>query len=794
MRKLFREAITLRTNILTNFVAVIALITGVLLLLQYHFNRQIVLDATSRTFRHIAQRVAIHLESNDRLIRNILYQMELYPEVVEEPPIDTVPGNAYRFIRTMSHLAYIYSMYVGYPNGDIFEVINYKPTFERTVFEAPAKTRWILVRVFRRDGKRIWRTDYYDFKMRLLSRKEEATSYDARKRPWYVLANRHTDVVRSIPYLFQSTKKKGITYSKKVGKSRGVVAIDFTLEGVEAFLREQVFAPTARVQIFKEGEILIASSDGTDETDILFSTIYRKRMFQKVFSLREKGRRTYAMVMNIPNGLGSSTYLGMSVETAVMMKPYVQNTLCAFGAAFVVLLLSIPLTVFTTSRIVRPIKALMRENIKVKERRFDDVQPVRTRIVELVEVSESLISMSRSIQNYEKSLENMIESFVKLIAGAIDAKSAYTGGHCKRVPVLALELAKAAHASNEGAFRSFHFEKEEDWKAFEMGAWLHDCGKITTPEFVVDKATRLETIYNRIHEIRTRFEVLWRDVDVAFYQRLIAGEDKETLERWREDEHKRLLEDFAFVARCNMGSEFMDEAKKRRLRAIAKRTWIRHFSNRLGISDREEQLFGGVAEPSLPVVEPLLSDRPEHLVPRLDFDVETYRQKGFKLEVPKYLYNFGELYNLSIERGTLTPEDVFKIREHIIMTIEMLEQLPYPDPLAKIPEYAGTHHETLRGTGYPRKLKGEHLSIPSRIMAIADVFEALTASDRPYKKGETLSKTLSIMASMVEEGHLDAALFVLFVRSGIYKKYAEEYLKTEQLDDVDEEGLLKRLW
>ena len=242
-----------------------------------------------------------------------------------------------------------------------------------------------------------------------------------------------------------------------------------------------------------------------------------------------------------------------------------------------------------------------------------------------------------------------------------------------------------------------------------------------------------------------------------------------------------------------MGSEFMDEAKKRRLRAIAKRTWIRHFSNRLGISDREEQLFGGVAEPSLPVVEPLLSDRPEHLVPRLGFDVAAYRRRGFKLEVPKYLYNFGELYNLSVERGTLTPEDVFKIREHIIMTIEMLEELPYPAPLAKIPEYAGTHHETLSGTGYPRKLKGEQLSIPSRIMAIADVFEALTASDRPYKKGETLSKTLSIMASMVEEGHLDAALFVLFVRSGIYKKYAEEYLKTEQLDDVDEEGLLKRL-
>jgi len=733
------------------------------------------------------------LEDNDRFIRMLLYQMELYPGISEEPSMDTLPENAYRFIRTMSRIKSLNSMYVGYPDGNIFEVINFNPVVYGKGFKAPEKTRWIVIRVFERDKKRIWRYEFYDSGMLQLGWKEEPTLYDARKRPWYVLAKRYNTAVRSAPYLFKSIKKKGITYSKVVSGDEAVVAIDFTLERLEALLHGQVFAPTAKVHMFDKEGRLIASSDGDEKTDSLFLDIFHKAAFQRVFSLKRGGRRKFAMVISIPNSFGRDTYLGFSVDVSVMMKPYVRNTLYAFGAALIALLLSIPLIVLTTSRIVHPIKALMKENEKVKERRFDEVRPVQTYIIELIELSDSLISMSRSIQEYERSLEDMIDSFVKLIADAIDAKSPYTGGHCKRVPLIALELAKAASASEDQAFSSFRFEKAGDWKAFEMGAWLHDCGKITTPEFVVDKATKLETIYNRIHEIRTRFEVLWRDVDIAFYERLIGGEERGILEKWREGERRRLLDDFAFVARCNVGDEFMDEEKKGRLREIARRTWVRHFSNRLGISENERRLFSGVEEPPLPVVEPLLSDRPEHLVPRPDFDEEAYRRKGFKLEVPRYLYNFGELYNLSIERGTLTAEDIFKIREHVIMTIEMLERLPYPDPLVRIPEYAGTHHETLDGSGYPRRLGEKDLSIPSRIMAIADIFEALTASDRPYKKGKSLSEALRIMGFMVKDGHLDAALFSLFVRSGVYRKYAEGHLKPEQIDEVDEETLLKGL-
>jgi len=229
----------------------------------------------------------------------------------------------------------------------------------------------------------------------------------------------------------------------------------------------------------------------------------------------------------------------------------------------------------------------------------------------------------------------------------------------------------------------------------------------------------------------------------------------------------------------------MSEDKKARVQSIAQRTWTRHFNNRLGLSDVELLRYQDAEEQTLPVVEQLLSNKKEHLVERIDFDEDAYKGQGFKLEVPEYLYNYGELYNLCIEKGTLSNEERFKINEHVIMTIKMLELLPFPEHMKKIPEYAGTHHETMIKTGYPRQLSKEDLSIPARIMAIADVFEALTASDRPYKKGKTLSEAIRIMGFMKKDQHIDGELFDIFLQSGIYKEYAEKHLKQEQIDDVD---------
>ncbi|WP_144638994.1 HD domain-containing phosphohydrolase [Bordetella genomosp. 13] len=378
----------------------------------------------------------------------------------------------------------------------------------------------------------------------------------------------------------------------------------------------------------------------------------------------------------------------------------------------------------------------------------------------------------------------LMDSMLQLIAGAIDAKSAYTGAHCARVPELARMLAEEACKVKSGPLAGFRFETEEEWREFRIGTWLHDCGKVTTPEHVVDKATKLETIYNRIHEIRTRFEVLLRDAEIQRLQALLSGADPGDAQRGYEAQRARLHEDYAFVAQCNIGGEGMPAGTAERLRQIGERTWLRYFDDRIGLSYAEQDRLAAVPVPALPVREPLLADRPEHVVPRTDRHRYDERY-GFRMDVPRNLYDFGELHNLAIERGTLTPEERFKINEHIIQTIVMLDQLPLPPNLQRVPEYAGTHHETLAGTGYPRRLRGEQLSIPARIMAIADIFEALTSSDRPYKKAKPLSEAVQILAGFRNRGHIDGDLFKLFLSTGVFQRYAETYLAPQQIDHVD---------
>ncbi|PKU23901.1 diguanylate cyclase [Telmatospirillum siberiense] len=388
------------------------------------------------------------------------------------------------------------------------------------------------------------------------------------------------------------------------------------------------------------------------------------------------------------------------------------------------------------------------------------------------------------------SQRNLVNSLIRILAGAIDAKSPYTGAHCERVPELAFMLAKEACETTSGPLAHFRFDTEEQWDEFRIGAWLHDCGKVTTPEYVIDKATKLETIHNRIHEIRTRFEVLWRDAEITALQTRLDGGDAEATARRLEERRQSLVDDFAFVAACNIGGEFMDPQKIERLKAVARQPWIRHFDDRLGLSHGELSRLASTPPLPVPAGETLLSDKPEHIFARMGSEGTFDARFGFKMAVPEHLYNLGEIYNLSISRGTLTPEERFKINEHIVHTIIMLDSLEFPKHLKRVPEYAGTHHETLIGTGYPRQLTGEQLSIPARVMVIADIFEALTASDRPYKKPKTLSEAVEILSQFAQRKHIDQDLFRLFLESGIHRRYAEKFLSAEQNDTVDIERYL----
>ena len=381
--------------------------------------------------------------------------------------------------------------------------------------------------------------------------------------------------------------------------------------------------------------------------------------------------------------------------------------------------------------------------------------------------------------------EALLNSFIKLIAGAIDAKSPYTGGHCQRVPEITKMLAQAACSSHDEPFTDFSLSDKE-WEALEIASWLHDCGKVTTPEYVVDKATKLETIYDRIHEVRMRFEVLKRDAEIDHWQQLANGGDKETLDKTLSITLQQLDADFAFIAECNEGGEFMSDDKIERLNQIAQRTWKRTLDDSIGISREEANRKNRSEKQALPVKEKVLSDKPEHIIEREEHEhMPEDNPWGFKLDVPEYKYNRGELYNLSVGRGTLSAEERYKINDHMTQTIMMLEKLPYPKHLREVPKIAGCHHETMDGKGYPKRLTRDDMSLTARMMAIADIFEALTASDRPYKKAKTLSEAMRIMSFMRNDNHIDPDLFQLFLTSGIYKNYGEQFLAPEQLDEVD---------
>ncbi|MEN6587912.1 MAG: HD domain-containing phosphohydrolase [Sulfuricella sp.] len=332
-------------------------------------------------------------------------------------------------------------------------------------------------------------------------------------------------------------------------------------------------------------------------------------------------------------------------------------------------------------------------------------------------------------------LEELFESFITLINIAIDEKSPYTGGHCERVPVLTMLLAEAASAATEGPLANFHMS-DKDRHELKIAGLLHDCGKITTPVHVVDKATKLHTLFDRIRLIDTRFEVLKRDAEIALLKEKVAAlemghGDLAASEKTCRERIAQLDDDREFLRKANIGGEFMSPALQQRVQQIGQYRWI----NELGVES--------------------------------DF------------------LSQDEIYNLSVERGTLTAEERETINHHIVSTIHMLEALPWPNHLKRVPEYAGGHHERMDGRGYPKGLKGADMTLQARIMAVADIFEALTAKDRPYKEGKKLSDALTILGRMKLDQHIDPDLFDIFIRNQVYLQYAKDYLEPSQIDAVD---------
>lgn len=380
-----------------------------------------------------------------------------------------------------------------------------------------------------------------------------------------------------------------------------------------------------------------------------------------------------------------------------------------------------------------------------------------------------LITIALENKNQKEAYSQLLESFIEVLARAIDAKSPYTGSHCQRVPIIARLLATAAVQETTGNLKAFEMSPD-DWYTLHIASWLHDCGKVTTPEYIVDKATKLETIFNRIHEIRNRFEILRRDAHIEYLQKRLNNIDtKQHLQAEFVAKVKQLEEDFAFVAKCNTGDIELSDRDIARLEQISQIQFIRYFNRMLGLSWAERDNVENKDFYVHPARENLLQNRKDQIFGP---------------------YNRGELYNLEIRRGTINKEERDKINEHIVVTIDMLKALPFPKELSKVVEYAGAHHERIDGKGYPNGLTGDQMSVPAKIMAIADIFEALTANDRPYKEPKKLSEVLRIMQQMKHNGHIDPDLYDVFIRSKVYQDYAEQYMDKNQIDEVTPEDYL----
>ncbi|MDX1464442.1 MAG: HD domain-containing phosphohydrolase [Halomonas sp.] len=426
--------------------------------------------------------------------------------------------------------------------------------------------------------------------------------------------------------------------------------------------------------------------------------------------------------------------------------------------------------------------------LRVHDEALDD-QPWRRFVEEMSSTAAVAIEMRRLLEGEKR----LLDAIVELVAGAIDAKSPHTGGHCSRVPQLAEMLLEGADRARTGPFARETVDDDRR-TTFHLAAWLHDCGKLTTPDEVMEKATKLEARYNRIHEVRTRFEVLWRDADVAYWQGRAEGGDERALAEARDRRRAELQAAFRLVADINLGGEWLDERRVGQLEEVADWRWWRHFDDRLGLSREEAERMAQEPELPLPVEERLLSDRPRH---RIHWTLRTPpvapedpdNRWGFDMRPPEVAGHLGELYNLRVSRGTLNDVERFRIQEHIVQTIIMLDSLPWPAHLRRVPTIAGNHHERMDGQGYPRRLVLAEASLEERILAVADIFEALTAADRPYKTAMPLSRSLSILADLVRDGHLDGEVFLLLLDGGVWREYAERFLPPEQIDPIDMEAL-----
>lgn len=799
----------IRILVTNMFLLAIIITASIAITLQYNASKKAAVDHMLSSINllsdHMSESVS-HLDNDAKQTVNLL--AELISSDLSSTSIEQKSSLFAQFLKKRPEL---YSLYIGDIQENFFQLINLDSAKDtRQLMKAQADDRWAAIEISGRGENRLRQTYYYSNTFYLNHQKSESTDFIPTKRPWFE-ASVQNHIYKTPPYLFEHLQISGQTYARRIRNTDQVIGLDILLSSLSDQLSmssSKIINGQEQAFLFNQSGNIIASNTTHNDLDKLPQSQYiqdhlsidpkklidianNPKAKQPTLIEKEDTSRYYAFVTAIGNDILNQQYIAVALPKEKLFQQATKEALRSTLLNALAMIILLPIVWLFSSPIVRPIRHLQLETEKIKQRQFDDVTFTDSYIKEIWQLSNSFVSMTEDIKQHEASQKEFMEALIRLIATAIDDKSAHTGGHCYRVPELGLMISDALEKAKEGPYKDFHFANDNERLEFRVAAWLHDCGKITMPEHIIDKGSKLECIYNRIHEVRMRFEVLWRDAEIEYLRAVHIEKQDPTvaLTTWQENQ-TRLQEEFAFVAKANVGSEFMSEKDRERIKTIGAQEWARNFNNRLGLSPAEEMMFAKQEQnnkldsdqPS--AIETLMSDKPEHIIPRhkeIKFDASL----GIKMTIPEHQYNQGEIYNLTIQRGTLTTEDRFKINEHMISTITMLDSLPFPPELSRVPLYASTHHERMDGKGYPRKLNAEQLSIPDRVLMIADVFEALTAADRPYKKAKPISVAINIMFNMCQEGHLDLQLFRFFLTSGTYLAYAEKFLPESQIDKVD---------
>ena len=753
------------------------LVVTIAVALQYYFNQDLAYKSTFQAYNTESNLLKSMVKQNEKIATNYISLLADLNNLTIAQKIN--PALFPTLANVLEKNDAYSSIYLGFPNGEIQQFIDLDKS-DNTQLQIPNidSARWLLISNTYLGKRNIRHFSYFDQSLTLIREREEYKN-DPEKYAWYKNALSAQQSAGS-----SAIKPASIveSYSTTVPDTKALLAINMNSSYLSEMLATRAEQQQSNifhtVYLFKANGDVLGSNQPMNKGDMqavvpapVRELTQQTDRLNKLDSISIKKTAYYAYVTKMD---AQENYLAILVPKETLLSSNIQTLIQVGIGSFVLLLL---FSWLFSSSLTLKLRSLVLMVEEAKVMRFQKLKATSTDITELQSLNDLMIEISQSIKKYQTKQKQQIESFIKLTAQAIDHKSPYTLGHANRVPELAWTLIKAAEASEAPPFKDFKFTDKEKQQAFRITAALHSYDKLTTSQTVVSKSSKLEATYNRIHEIRMRFEILWRDAEINYYQESRDNpEQNKPLKEALIKQQLQLMRDFEFIANANIGDSPMTEQDIQRLHEIGAQTWLRYFDDRLGLS-LIEKLNLSTNKQRLPAQEYILSDKPEHKNNNTNLSSER--------KTVEALYNIGELYNLSIPEGTLTAEDKQQLNEYILTTSSLLDDMPIMAEQESIPQDLSAYHPALSDAVYPVNSANKKLSIPENILGISYIFEALTSINNPQQKIETLSSALNTMHQLAVDKRIDMQLFKLFLGSGIYMKFAKKFLYSQQIDQVD---------